>query len=128
MSNNWETGICGCFDVKDCGPGCCIKLYCGGPCIWGAAMEKAGVGSCCACCLGIGCTYTTLCVGCYGRKLIAEKYNIQEDACMQILLSLFCGCCSDIQVINQILIKENATWGCCGLDASGAPETEVIER
>ena len=28
MSNNWETGICGCFDVKDCGIGCCCKLYC----------------------------------------------------------------------------------------------------
>jgi len=28
MSNNWETGICGCFDVKDCGIGCCCKLCC----------------------------------------------------------------------------------------------------
>ena len=28
MSNEWETGICGCCEVKDCGVGCCIKLYC----------------------------------------------------------------------------------------------------
>ena len=28
MSNTWETGICGCCDVKDCGIGCCVKLYC----------------------------------------------------------------------------------------------------
>ena len=37
----WETGICGCCDVKDCGVGCCCKLYCGGECIFGSAMEKA---------------------------------------------------------------------------------------
>ena len=28
MSNDWETGICGCCEVKDCGVGCCVKLYC----------------------------------------------------------------------------------------------------
>ena len=113
MSNNWETGICGCFDVKDCGIGCCCKLYCvrpapesthscakklsrnqqatfqpltspfipygvplahgrcacalpraaqGSPCVWGAAMEKAGLGSCFGCCLGVYCC--TPCVIC----------------------------------------------------------------
>ena len=103
MSSEWETGICGCCEVKDCGVGCCVKLYCvrppcasnhqayrdrmhalqplhtdsqfsnrpalclahgllcvlpcaqGSPCIWGAAMEKAGHGSCCGCCLALGC-------------------------------------------------------------------------
>ena len=113
MSNEWETGICGCCDVKDCGVGCCVKLYCVRPrvprtmqhkpacrdrnhalqlplhsrfqppalclvltvcymcaamcsqgecCIWGAAMEKAGHGSCCGCCLGLYCCLPcTLC-------------------------------------------------------------------
>ena len=112
MSNEWETGICGCFDVKDCGVGCCVKLYCvrprvprtmqhepacrdrmlalrlpctadssrllcvpcsrfamcatmcsqGSECVWGAAMEKAGHGSCCGCCLGLYCCLPcTLC-------------------------------------------------------------------
>ena len=28
MSSEWETGICGCCEVKDCGVGCCVKLYC----------------------------------------------------------------------------------------------------
>ena len=28
MSSEWETGICGCCDVKDCGVGCCVMLYC----------------------------------------------------------------------------------------------------
>ena len=31
--------------------------------------------------------------------------------------------------LAQILVKENATWGCCGVEASGgAPEVEVMER
>ena len=52
MSNQWETSLCGCCDVKDCGFGCCIKVYCCSLCIYGSAMEKAALGSCCgsACC------------------------------------------------------------------------------
>jgi len=37
-----------------------------------------------------------------------------------------CGCCSYFQIVNQILVKENATWGCGGV--VGAPEVAVMER
>ena len=33
---------------------CCLAPQ-GSPCVWGAAMEKAGLGSCFGCCLGIYC-------------------------------------------------------------------------
>jgi hypothetical protein len=29
---------------------------------------------------------------------------------------------------SQILVKENSTWGCCGVEAGGAPEGEVMAR
>ena len=30
---------------------------------------------------------------------------------------------------SQILVKENATWGCCSVsDSAGAPETQEMER
>ena len=36
---------------------------------------------------------------------------------------------SPLNNLAQILVKENATWGCCGVQASGgAPEVEVMER
>ena len=34
---------------------CVLPCAQGSPCIWGAAMEKAGHGSCCGCCLALGC-------------------------------------------------------------------------
>ena len=39
----------------------CLALQ-GSPCVWGAAMEKAGLGSCFGCCLGVYCC--TPCVIC----------------------------------------------------------------
>ena len=127
MSNTWETGICGCCDVKDCGIGCCVKLYCGSLCIWGAAMEKAGLGSCFGCCCGLYCC--SPCVLCQGRTSTAAKYGINEGAVESFCYACCCPGCSFIQTVNQILVKENLTWGCCGIEASGgAPEVVVMER
>lgn len=118
----WETGICGCCDVKDCGVGCCCKLYCGGPCIFGSALEKAGLGSCFSCCCALGCFPT--CVLCNARKQIATKYGIKEDDCTSLMLSCCCPSCTLIQTINQVRMPIHAhthfggkgehTWAACG--------------
>ena len=97
----WETGICGCCDVKDCGVGCCCKLYCGGECIFGSAMEKASLGSCFTCCCALGCFPT--CVLCNARKVIGQKYGIKEDDCTSCMLACCCPGCTLIQVVNQVL-------------------------
>ena len=90
-------------------------------------MEKAGLGSCFGCCIGLYCC--TPCALCQGRSSVASKYGINEGACESFCNSCCCPCCSLIQTVNQILVKENATWGCCGVEASsGAPEVEAMER
>jgi len=94
----WETGICGCCDVKDCGVGCCCKLYCGGECIFGSAMEKASLGSCFTCCCALGCFPT--CVLCNARKVIGQKYGIKEDDCTSCMLACCCPGCTLIHVVN----------------------------
>ena len=99
----WESDICGCCSVKDCGCGCCCKLYCTSPCIWGAAMEKAGLGSMPLCCFG--CIFCPVCVMSKGRIDVAAKYGIQEGAPMAIIQTCCCPSCSAIQVLNQVHVS-----------------------
>ena len=131
MSEAWETGICGCCDVKDCGVGCCCKNYCGSPCIFGAAMEKADLGGCFPCCLAFSCC--SCCVLVQARQAVSKKYGIAEGCCTSILMTCCCPSCSYFQLVNQILVKENYTWGCCSVEVGGtkmggAPETATMER
>ena len=97
---NWESDICGCCSVKDCGCGCCCKLYCTGPCIWGAAIERAGLGSMPMCCIAVTCC--SPCAIIKGRMDVAEKYGIKENLLMNVLMTCCCEPCSCIQVINQV--------------------------
>ena len=101
MSATWETGIFGCCEVKDCGVMCCCKLYCGAPCIFGSAMEKAGLGSCCSCCCFSSCCYP--CAVFNARTSVAAKYGITESMPESLLYAFCCCGCSFIQVINQVL-------------------------
>ena len=151
MSNDWESSLCGCCGVKDCGVGCCIKVYCCGLCIYGSAMEKAALGSCfgSACCkhlppparlrtasprglssFSARARAVLYCCSCLAlptaRVDVAKKYDIDESCFMSWFFGCCCGCCSYFQIVNQILVKENATWGCGGV--VGAPEVAVMER
>ena len=105
----WETSICGCCDVKDCGIGCCLKLYCGGNCVFGAAMEKAGLGGCFPCCCALGCF--PACVLCNSRKVTANKYGIKEDDCTACMYACCCPSCTLIQVVNQVRCPNAEAWG-----------------
>lgn len=106
----FPTDLCGCCAVKDCGCGCCLKLYCCFQCNYGSAMEAADLGACCLCC----CCFSmfTQCVGCYNRGRLVEKYNIQESQCMSCLVYFFCPCCAAIQDMNLVCHKENKCVPC----------------
>ncbi len=86
-------------------------------------MEAADLGSCPVCCCAI-----YLCGPCAlakARCAVAEKYGIEESGVQSCLLGFCCGCCSYFQVLNQILVKEDKTWGCC---AVGAPDNGSMQR
>mmetsp|Transcript_16410 Transcript_16410/g.51407 ORF Transcript_16410/g.51407 Transcript_16410/m.51407 type:complete len:130 (+) Transcript_16410:75-464(+) len=118
-AGEFPTGLFGCCSVKDCGIGCCLKLYCCGVCNYGSAMEAAELGACCPCCCAFSmCPW---CVGTYNRGRLAEKYNIDESIAMSCLVYFCCACCASIQDMNLVCVKENKTWGCCALESSGAP-------
>ena len=68
----WETRICNCHIVKDCGMACCCQTCLGLPCIFGAAMERAGLGGCFPWCSALNCC--PCCTGCNARAKVAEKY------------------------------------------------------
>ena len=145
---SWETGLCGCCDVKDCGCGCCCKTYCCSECIWGSAMETAGIGSCIGDCLCKPPPHRALrswislsararavmtlcpCIALPCRRAdVAKKYNIEESCPSTWCMGCCCCLCTYYQVTNQILVKENATWGCGNvLIGHGAPETAKMER
>lgn len=66
-------------------------------------------------CLGISCQVVP-CQANVIRSIIrlevAKKYGIKEDVVMAGVLSLCCGCCSDLQVENEIMVKEDLKFGC----------------
>ena len=92
-------------------------------------MEKAELGSMPVCCMAM--CIASPCTTAKGRIDVAAKYGIQEGLPMAVIQTLCCPACSAIQVLNQILVKENLTWGCCGVAppaGAGAPEVQTIER
>ncbi|KAJ1456871.1 hypothetical protein M885DRAFT_516426 [Pelagophyceae sp. CCMP2097] len=117
-AGTYPTDLCGCCSVKDCGFGCCLKIYCCLPCNYGSAIEAAGLGPCCPCCCA---AYSPLvcCAVCYNRGKLAEKYNIDEGGCAACMKTVFCTCCVMLQDVNLILVKENKTWGCLGVAVDG---------
>ena len=96
----WETRICNCHIVKDCGMACCCQACLGLPCIFGAAMERAGLGGCFPWCSALNCC--PCCTGCNARAKVAEKYGIKESGPMSCIYACCCPGWSEIQIINQV--------------------------
>ena len=63
---------------------CCIGPFCCGPCIYGSAMEKAGVCDCLPACVCLYCC--PICTLFKNRKDVAEKYSIEDP-----MLEMICG-------------------------------------
>ena len=56
------------------------------------------------------------------RLAVAKKYGIEEDVVHAALVTVFCCCCADGQVQNEIMVRENLTYGCAKMvpDTRGA--------
>lgn len=96
----WETPICSCHIVKDCGVACCCQTCLGLPCIFGAAMERAGLGGCFPWCSALNCL--PCCTGCNARAKVAEKYGIKEGAPQSCIYGCCCFGCNELQIINHV--------------------------
>lgn len=121
----WQSGLCACSSVKDCGCDCCIKVCVGAPCIWGAAMQTLGR-SHVLCCLAL-----TLCPPCtliHGRSVVAAHYGIEESGIASLCLGVCYPVCSYLQLVNQVLVKEDKTWACCSVAGPGAPDACAMRR
>ena len=103
---------------------CCCKLYCGAPCIFGSAMEKAGLGSCCSCCCFSSCCYP--CAVFNARTSVAAKYGITESMPESLLYAFCCCGCSFIQVINQVL-SPNGSPSVVSISTPPLPAARLLE-
>ena len=72
---------------------CCLAPQ-GSPCLWGAAMEKAGLGSCFGCCLGLYCC--TPCVICQVLRKKRSRIGEGTRPCEQM-----CSLTSRYKILNS---------------------------
>ncbi|KAL1499834.1 hypothetical protein AB1Y20_012519 [Prymnesium parvum] len=126
----WDAPLCGCLRVKDAGPSCAAANCCCAPCVFSSAMEAAHLGVCepdlrctvwCCCASALPC-----CAYAAARRLAAEKYSISEAWARSCVLGGCCTLCTHFQVIHQILVKEEKTWGCPTIEV--AHHSAVIDR
>ena len=129
---SFETGICGCCFVKDCGAVCCFHALCCKSCVWETSLSSNScypLASCCPCfifpCIFIcapipidDCDvdwYWGWCCMVYqARGMVADRYRIRTHKGVNFFFAFCCTPCAYIQLINQILIKEDLTWGSWG--------------
>ena len=90
-------------------------------------MEKAGLGSCIVCCIGVTCCPEV--VVCKGGMDAASKYGIEEGCCGACLKAFCCTCCYMFQIQHEIMTKEGFHFGCMMIEKDGgAPEVKEMER
>jgi hypothetical protein len=131
---SWKIGLfCPC-NAEGCGLCCCLKMYICGPCMWGSMMatggEKIGAGSCTSecCCLCIPLPLIS-CI-CVHRKRVAisKAYGIKGGSC-DLCKDCLCTCCSMIQLMNEVKVREEGAWGICGpAKRGGGPVSQKMER
>lgn len=84
-------------------------------------MEKAGVDSfCCACCCADFPCYTFM-----NRRALIKKYNINEGCCCSWATVCCCYCTSSLQMVNEVLVHEQYTWGWCSVIPGASYESAI---
>eukprot|EP01091_Cochliopodium_minus_P020762 TRINITY_DN9179_c0_g1_i1.p1 TRINITY_DN9179_c0_g1~~TRINITY_DN9179_c0_g1_i1.p1 ORF type:complete len:118 (-),score=13.95 TRINITY_DN9179_c0_g1_i1:63-416(-) len=107
MGKEWTYGTCGC--CEDCGQ-CCVSYWCF-PCqdcklnAVANGKETCGCSECCLSfllvffCAGFG----ALIYRCCTRGDVRKRVDIKGDCCSDFCCSLFCGCCSQIQEVRELV-------------------------
>ena len=52
------------------------------------------------------CTYA------WARRVAARNYGVAESGLESCVLAFCCTPCTHLQVVNQVLVREDVTWGC----------------
>ena len=77
--------------------GCCGYLC--RPCQMGDNAQKLGDSY-------FLCCFASICVPCIPafilRQKTRERYNINGDSCEDALASIFCACCTSVQIANEL--------------------------
>eukprot|EP00966_Prymnesium_polylepis_P248199 5738852-Prymnesium_polylepis.1 len=127
---DWRIGICCPCKADGCGLCCCLKVYVAGPCVWGSMMatggETIGAGGCMkeCCCV---CLFPQCCVH-SKRAAIGKAYGIKGGSC-DLCKDCICTCCSMIQLMNEVKVREDGAWSICGAKKAGAgPPSQDMQR
>eukprot|EP00090_Calanus_glacialis_P031254 TRINITY_DN51382_c0_g1_i1.p1 TRINITY_DN51382_c0_g1~~TRINITY_DN51382_c0_g1_i1.p1 ORF type:complete len:111 (-),score=20.61 TRINITY_DN51382_c0_g1_i1:38-340(-) len=99
MSRVWNSGLFNCgHDLANC----CCGYFCGCCLMWQNAnhLDESG-----ALCFLLGlvspCIPTFLI-----RSKARERFNIEGSSCADAAIAVFCSCCSNIQVANELNNQE----------------------
>jgi hypothetical protein len=64
----------------------------------------------------------------FARRTIAKRYGIEETQFMSLLLSCCCLPCSNLQIVNTVVVRENMKYECAGLSKIPPPEKPFKKR
>ena len=141
-TGDWSNGLFGCCSIQDCGCNCCIQECCCPCCIFGSMVAKSEIdpfdfgwdesSRCMASAAGVCCEgvpFQALMLRSVARLNVARKYGIKEDIVHAVFISCCCPCCADMQVENEVMVKEGLKFGCAQhVKAGGAPPSTEIAR
>ncbi|CAF0759820.1 unnamed protein product [Adineta steineri] len=103
----WNESLFGCFsDIKTC----CYGFWCL-PCLFGDNVEKIDGSSCVGCCLAYWASST--CFLCWiphmmKRKVLRQKYLLEEEPCHDCLVTACCGPCAVCQAARELKSRSGA--------------------
>lgn len=126
-AGSYKISLCCPCNADGCGLCCCLKVCCAGPCVWGSMMatggETIGAGGCKKeCCFPCCCCVHTK------RAAIGKAYGI-KGGCCDCCKDYLCTCCSMVQLMNEVKVREDGAWSVCGpKKGGGGPHSQEMER
>ena len=131
VTHEWETGLCEISQVKQCGGFCCLQHCCCQPCVVASAVRNSNLKD--ADLIGFGlifggrsaldevATYFT-------RRKVVDKYGIDETELRSLLISCCCGPCSNLQVVNTLMVRERLKYACASTEKEAPPPKRSAPR
>mmetsp|Transcript_16997 Transcript_16997/g.28368 ORF Transcript_16997/g.28368 Transcript_16997/m.28368 type:complete len:149 (-) Transcript_16997:362-808(-) len=132
-TKDWDKGLFECCSMKDCGAKCCINELCCCCCTYGDTIAKSGIDpfnldikeessrcmiiSLAICCELVPCQSNV--IRTMARVEVAKKYGIKDQDMVKGFFLTCCPCtccCSDFQVMNQVMVEENLRYGCAQME------------
>ena len=114
----WDTHLFWPCAGEEAGVSCCVQQTFCLPCVWGKAIQLAGVKNAtflaALVCLG-GDTCADEAAGYLARRQLVDKYNISELEAESFIVSCCCSGCARCQETNMVVKRESLKYECASV-------------